>query len=188
MKHKAFQSAIYKQYNIICWYIANSFLLLERHHVTITVSNNYRMSRRAECQLFSWHTDGDEHFGGVSVLLDAIKRGILSMKHFLLRIRNQTPDLRIPRLDALSLEYRDSLWRACSLFGSVANGFESYTVNSCCNAGHFFFFFLSFCVMVRFFINHRNSVWLFVYGKRKLKDLAQENIKHPIIQQAKQLN
>ena len=51
-----------------------------------------------------------------------------------------------------------------------------------------FFFFLSFCVMVRFFINHRNSVWLFVYGKRKLKDLAQENIKHPIIQQAKQLN
>ena len=42
--------------------------------------------------------------------------------------------------------------------------------------------------MVRFFINHRNSVWLFVYGKRKLKDLAQENIKRPIIQQAKQLN
>ena len=115
---------------------------LERHHVTIMVSKTYRMSRRAEYQLFSWHTDGDEHFGGMSVLLDAIKCGILSMKHFLLRIRNQTPDLRIPRLDALSLEYRDSLWRACSLFGSVANGFESYTVNSCCNTGHFFFFFL----------------------------------------------
>ena len=68
------------------------------------------------------------------------------MKHFLLRIRNQTPDLRIPRLDALSLEYRDSLWRACSLFGSVANGFESYTVN--CNTAairaiSFFFFLVS---------------------------------------------
>ena len=159
MKHKAFQSAIYKQYNIICWYITNSFLLLERHHVTIMVSKTYRMSHRAEYQLFSWHTDGDEHFGGMSVLLDAIKCGILSMKHFLLRIRNETPDLRIPRLDALSLEYRDSLWRACSLFGSVANGFESYTVNSCCNTGHFFFFFS--CVWVRFVINRRNCGYLF---------------------------
>ena len=95
----------------------------------------------------------------MSVLLDAIKCGILSMKHFLIRIRNQTPDLRIPRLDALSLEYRDSLWRACSLFGSVANGFESYTVNSCCNIGHFFFFFS--CVWVRFVINRRNCGYLF---------------------------
>ena len=95
----------------------------------------------------------------MSVLLDAIKCGILSMKHFLLRIRNQTPDLRIPRLDALSLEYRDSLWRACSLFGSVANGFESYTVNSCYNTGHFFFFFS--CVWVRFVINRRNCGYLF---------------------------
>lgn len=96
----------------------------------------------------------------MSVLLDAIKCGILSMKHFLIRIRNQTPDLRIPRLDALSLEYRDSLWRACSLFGSVANGFESYTVNSCCNTGHFFSFFFS-CVWVRFVINRRNCGYLF---------------------------
>ena len=102
----------------------------------------------------------------MSVLLDAIKCGILSMKHFLLRIRNQTPDLRIPRLDALSLEYRDSLWRACSLFGSVANGFESYTVNSCCNTGHFFFFFS--CVWVRFVINRRNCGYLFK-GKESLR-------------------
>ena len=144
MKHKAFQSAIYKQYDIICWYIANSFLLLERHHVTITVSKTYRMSRRAECQLFSWHAGGDEHFGGITVLLDAIKHGVLSMKYFLLPIRNQSSELRIPHFDALSLKYRDSLWRACSLFGSVASGFESYTVNSRCNTGHFFLFFFFF--------------------------------------------
>ena len=162
MKHKAFQSAIYKQYDIICWYIANSFLLLERHHVTITVSKTYRMSRRAECQLFSWHAGGDEYCGGITVLLDAIKHGVLSMKYFLLPIRNQTSELRIPHFDALSLKYRDSLWRACSLFVSVASGFESYTVNSRCNTGHFFLFFFSFCVWVRFVINRRYSVWLFV--------------------------
>ena len=114
MKHKAFQSAIYKQYNIICWYITNSFLLLERHHVTIMVSKTYRMSRRAEYQLFSWHTDGDEHFGGMSVLLDSIKRGILSMKHFLLRIRNQTQTFGFHA----SMPYH---WSTETLFGELVH-------------------------------------------------------------------
>ena len=63
------------------------------------------------------------------------------MKYFLLPIRNQSSELRIPHFDALSLKYRDSLWRACSLFGSVASGFESYT--AAILAISFYFFFLS---------------------------------------------
>lgn len=88
------------------------------------------------------------------------------MKHFLLRIRNQTPDLRILRLDALS---RLGELVRCLVASPISLNNTQLTLAAMLAIS---FFFLSFCVMVRFFINHRNSVWLFVYGKRKLKDLA----------------
>ena len=143
MKHKAFQSAIYKQYNIICWYIANSFLLLERYHVTITVSKTYRMSLRAECQLFSWHTDGDEHFGGVSVLLDAIKRGILSMKHFFaLGIKPQNFGFHASMLYHWSTETHFGELVHCLVASPMGLNHTQLTLTAILAISFFFFFFL----------------------------------------------
>ena len=99
----------------------------------------------------------------MSVLLDSIKRGILSMKHFLLRIRNQTQTFGFHA----SMPYH---WSTETLFGELVHclvaspmGLNHTQLTLTAILAISFFFFFS-CFWVRFVINRRDCGYLF---KRK---------------------